>query len=454
MTEVLLSPREAIPLIRILSPTKIAEMGRRRTALGTIDGPVTDETVASIVAKTDTTFTSNKTWILTIDGKPLEYTVLVDERSTWAVGNSPGGNFGVIQWKTGDKLPDGITVEIQQSPSRSVADTCWTKHTRSKIDLMCAWRVQMWNGQFGSPRTAEYSFSGRPTEWDYAVDVHAFFDKRWLRFCEERDDLDKRENKSGLSSSMFLCGRRPVFLSNTATQDEGRASEFEDSYNLKSFLVDTDLHFNRVPEVLIYDATNKTYHPISFHQIHRLGKGLVMFMTLTPTGYSWGGRGKKADFQWEYRLVNITIVGKREDPQLLSPSKLVLKRKALELDIDSDEERRSPAKKSAPVLTPGASGSGSSSADGPSSGGSSGSSGAPSGSSGSSSGRAPSGGSLGGSSGGSSGGASSAFGAGSHSSGGASGPSGGSSGSAGPSKKGVLNGVPMKGYGGSPLLQR
>ncbi|KAJ7206724.1 hypothetical protein B0H12DRAFT_1243272 [Mycena haematopus] len=359
--EVLLTAAQAMDMIRVLTDIKIAELARKRTSLGTADGPITDETIASIVAKTEVTFTSNKTWNLTWGGKPLEYSVLIDPRSTWAYGNSPGGNFGTVSWKTGDKVPDGISVEIQAAHG---SDPCWTKTTRSRTDIMCSWRVQMWNPQFLNPRSAEYSISGRPIEWETSVEVHKCFDERWETFAKASKEVVKRGNKNGPTHSMFLSGRRPVFVPNASMQDEGRASEFDDTYNLKTFLVNTDLRFNRVPEVLVYDSSNKKYHAISFHQIHRLGTGLVMLATMIPTAYSWGAKphqDKKGELQWEYRLVNLTIVGRRENSALLSPSKLILKRKALDLDLDSDEEP--PTKKLPPS---GSSASGSGSGSGPS----------------------------------------------------------------------------------------
>ncbi|KAF8184079.1 hypothetical protein K438DRAFT_1974672 [Mycena galopus ATCC 62051] len=349
--EVLLTPSEASSMLRTLSLSKIQEFARKSTTLGTSDRLITDESFASILSRCTVVFSSNKTWSLHLevkpsDVKPLEYVALVYPRSSWAFNVGPGGNYGQVAWKTNDKCPKGIEVQPQPGRGGTDSDSCWLKTTRSPTDLQLFWNVQMWTKQFLNPRTAEYAVSGRPVAWDTSVDIHERLDARWASFAQGRDDLEKKKGSNGPSTSMFLSARRPVFCANAATQDEGRASEYDDTYNLLAPLADADLRFNRVPEVLIYNANAKTYHPMSFHQLHRLGAGLVMLMTMTPIAFSWGGKqiGNKKDLSWEYRLLTITVLGRREEDALASPSKMVIKRKVALLDLeDSDDER--PAKK-------------------------------------------------------------------------------------------------------------
>ncbi|KAF8142929.1 hypothetical protein K438DRAFT_1994397 [Mycena galopus ATCC 62051] len=297
-SEVLLTPAEASAMLLPLSPSKIESLVRKQTMLGTSEGPITDESFASILSRT---------WNMNVEIRPsvvkaLEYVTLVFPRSSWAFNVGPGGNFGEISWKTGNKCPKGIDVEIQPGHGTD-SEASWTKMTRSPTDLELVWRA----------------------------------------FAQGRDDVVKKMGNNGPTTSMFLAGRRAVFLPNVATQDEGRASEYDDTYKLLSFLSDTDLCFNRVPEVLIYNAQAKTYHPMSFHQLHRLGSGIVMLMTVLPVAFSWGAKqhtGKKADMSWEYRLISITVVGKREKEALCSPSKMVIKCKVVDLDLnDSGDER-------------------------------------------------------------------------------------------------------------------
>ncbi|KAF8198236.1 hypothetical protein K438DRAFT_1966978 [Mycena galopus ATCC 62051] len=394
-SETLLTPTQASAMLRSLSPAKIEALARKQTGLGTSDGPISDKSFENVISRASISYSSNKTWNMNVEikpahVKPLEYTVVAFPRSAWAFNVGPGGNFGQIPWKTGNKLPNGIELEVQ--PGRGPeSDPSWMKTTRSPTDLELNWKVQLWNNQFTNPRTAEYTVSGRPVAWESAVDIHDLFDAKWTSFAKGRDDLVKKKANNGPATLMFLAARRSVFLPNVATQDEGRASEYDDSYKLLSFLPNTDLRFNRVPEVLIYNAEKKTYHPMSFHQLHRLGLGIVMLMTVAPIvsgsscwlsfpfplehslsllsavavdgslfalfivlsrssfhfAFSWGGKqhtGKQADMSWEYRLLNITVIGKREEEALCSPTKMVLKHKAYNLDLDDsgDERARKP----------------------------------------------------------------------------------------------------------------
>ncbi|KAF8179260.1 hypothetical protein K438DRAFT_1768981 [Mycena galopus ATCC 62051] len=66
----------------------------------------------SILPRATITFSSNKTWGLNVEVKPsdirpLEYVTLMYPRSSWAFNVGPGGNFGQMAWKTGDKCPNG-----------------------------------------------------------------------------------------------------------------------------------------------------------------------------------------------------------------------------------------------------------------------------------------------------------------------------------------------------------
>ncbi|KAJ7881381.1 hypothetical protein B0H14DRAFT_3434085 [Mycena olivaceomarginata] len=109
---------------------------------------------------------------------------------------------------------------------------------------------------------------------------------------------------------MFLAPRRPVFIANTTAMDEGHLSEFDNVYGLLALVNDPDEYF-----------------PMSFHLLHCLGTGVVLNVTIAPMAYEHSRK-----LGWEYRLINITVVGCREDDALSSPSKYVVKRKAVILD--------------------------------------------------------------------------------------------------------------------------
>ncbi|KAJ7793523.1 hypothetical protein B0H14DRAFT_2622801 [Mycena olivaceomarginata] len=188
------------------------------------------------------------------------------------------------------------------------------------------------------PRLAEYAVSGRPVTWDTAVDIHSALDKHFEMFASTLEEVVKKKT-NGPSSSMFLAPRRPFFIANATAMDEGRLSEFDDIYGLLALVNDPDVRFNRVPEVLVFNATTKKYFPMSFHQLHRLGTGVVLNVTIAPMAYEHSRK-----LGWEYRLINITVVGCREDNALSSQSKYVVKRKAVILDLD-DSSDESPVPK-------------------------------------------------------------------------------------------------------------
>ncbi|KAJ7436576.1 hypothetical protein B0H11DRAFT_2256131 [Mycena galericulata] len=142
-------------------------------------------------------------------------------------------------------------------------------------------------------------------------------------------NLKKKAASYGPLSSMFFLTRRPVFSSNVAPLDEGRPSEFESAVDIGSVLIENNMQYNRVPQVLIYDYKKKSYRPMSFHRLHQLGPSIVMNLTVSPLSFA---------------LVNITVVAKREEDLLASPNKMVLNRKVVAFDFDSDEDRRAAKK--------------------------------------------------------------------------------------------------------------
>ncbi|KAJ7849048.1 hypothetical protein B0H14DRAFT_3452641 [Mycena olivaceomarginata] len=330
-TDNLVTAADAAAALHILSEDKIRSIGRTSTLIGTKDGPIANQTGATLISKSKVMYLSSKAWSLTTsDGKGLEFTVTLTPRSTWAFNNGPGGNFTQIAWKTGDKL----------------SEDSWTKVTRSGTEIGVSWLVQCFRNSFAYPRLAEYAVSGRPVQWDTTIEVHDAIDKRWEVFAATLPDITKKKTTNGPTSSMFLSGRRPGVRHEL--DDAGcRASEYKEKFKLLPFFGNADLRYNRVPEVVVYNSITKKYSPISFHHIHRLGQGLVMNMTIAPMASCY--RLLK-QLSWDYRLVNITILGRRADDALASPTKYVVKRKIIDLSLDdsSDEEKQpSPKKPSA-----------------------------------------------------------------------------------------------------------
>ncbi|KAJ7751718.1 hypothetical protein B0H14DRAFT_2635939 [Mycena olivaceomarginata] len=76
--------------------------------------------------------------------------------------------------------------------------------------------------------------------------------------------------------------------------------------------------------------------------LHQLGPNVIMNITVLPLAYSYG---KNNNFSWEYCLVNIVVIGKCKDGLLVSPSKMIVKCKAVPFNFDSNNEDRPPSKK-------------------------------------------------------------------------------------------------------------
>ncbi|KAJ7330894.1 hypothetical protein DFH08DRAFT_814985 [Mycena albidolilacea] len=150
--------------------------------------------------------------------------------------------------------------------------------------------------QLLNPRSAEYAISGRPVAWEAAIEIHRCLDECWevqtslppLSFTHHlstkvysstQDDVVKKKASNGSNSSMYLSARRSVFIPNAFTMDALRVRQ---RIGLLLRLDDPDLRYNRVPEVLIYNSVSKKYLPMSFHELYRLGPGLVVNVTVTP----------------------------------------------------------------------------------------------------------------------------------------------------------------------------
>ncbi|KAJ6512933.1 hypothetical protein C8R45DRAFT_961789 [Mycena sanguinolenta] len=206
----------------------------------------------------------------------------------------------------------------------------WHKTTSSPDDDSLSWKTQCWASNFtASPRQVEYSVSGTPVNrppFDFAKTVYQEIDHKFKVFTKELDKVTKKESTHGPSNSMWFFSKRSVFVNNSSPLDEGRASEYGDPYNFLEKLAHSDVRFNRIPEVLIYDYTTKEYLPLSFHAIHLLPPGIILNVTVTPRAYV-----SRKQLAWDFKLVNIKVVEKKKDDILASPQKMITKRHLSEL---------------------------------------------------------------------------------------------------------------------------
>ncbi|KAJ7213191.1 hypothetical protein GGX14DRAFT_620481 [Mycena pura] len=325
--DVLISPSECLSLIRPLSDERLNALVDVSTFLGTSDGPITSKTVTAILAETSVQVSLDKTRFLAYNNKALEVAVTITPRSTWAFNNGLEGNYAHNSWKTGD-APKGVTVEPNQGSYQ-----VWTKTTRSATDLELMWRTQIWPGNFtGSARQVEMAMSGQPATqaaFEFAKSAHAAIDERFRAHAKEMG-VEKRPSSNGPTSTMFVSARRSVLLPSAIPLDEGRTSELQAGSTLLKDLGDIDLKWNRVPVVKVFDHRARDFKEMSWHQ------PVVVVDDLTfPKAYLNG----KKELVWEFRLLELDVVGKKAQDVLASPAKFSVKRRAPVLDLtDSDGE--------------------------------------------------------------------------------------------------------------------
>ncbi|KAJ7203750.1 hypothetical protein GGX14DRAFT_569800 [Mycena pura] len=309
--DTLLSPSAGLALLKIVDDDKLKALADVSTFVGTSDGPVTSKTVAAILAETSVQISQDKSRYLSYNNKPLELSFPVIPRSTWAFNNGPEGNYAHISWKTGD-APKGVTIE---SNTGSYQPTNFT----------------------GSPRQVEMAMSGQPATqavFEFAKSAHAAIDARFNAHAKEIG-VEKRASSNGPTSTMFISARRSVLLPSAIPLDEGRTSEFQANSSLLKTLGDTDLKWNRVPVVKIYDYRTRGFKEISWHEVHRLGPGVIINATVSPRAYLNG----KKELVWEFRLIELDVVGKKAEDVLASPAKFSVKRRAAVLDLtDTDSD--------------------------------------------------------------------------------------------------------------------
>ncbi|KAF5366659.1 hypothetical protein D9757_012763 [Collybiopsis confluens] len=325
-----------------LSEKQIEALAKHTSFIGTKDGRLDGHSPAAILDKADVQLDSqDKGYYLQIKGDRLEFSVTVCPKSNYSWKNGPEGNLVLPKWKDSlSHCPRGITVqqyEIERGKSQ------WKKiveHAGKR------WESLLWDSDFlGKLRPFEYSVSAQPVDATASRFIMAAFDAIESKFsaCSPSLKLKKefKNNKFPPGNKMFLFAKRPVVVMNSTPLDEGRASEFFNFSGSGEHISDLDFRFNRIPEVLAIDQKNKAELPMSFHDVHLLGNHAVFQLIITPRAYVHADQ-----LSWEFRLVAVKVLGKKQVEIAQSPSKQVQRRKAVFIDLDEDEnETQSPSKK-------------------------------------------------------------------------------------------------------------
>ncbi|THU88168.1 hypothetical protein K435DRAFT_866534 [Dendrothele bispora CBS 962.96] len=72
---------------------------------------------------------------------------------------------------------------------------------------------------------------------------------------------------------------------------------------------------------------------MSFHDLHLLGSSTVLQLIVSPRAYVY-----KGELGWDFRLICVKVLGKKDLAVALSPSKSVQKRRQVFLEDDDDDE--------------------------------------------------------------------------------------------------------------------
>ncbi|KAE9393401.1 hypothetical protein BT96DRAFT_999507 [Gymnopus androsaceus JB14] len=271
----------------------------------------------------------------------IELVFVIQPRSYSAFKNGPDGNAVLPLYKDPAQCPPGITIE-QLDNGQLVKKANWDGKE---------WKCLVWENNFDKNKECswEWTVSGPPASEKSRDWVNSAFKAIESKFADAADQEMKipfKNNKNGPADQMFVLARRSVVVDNAAPLDEGRASEYPDPFNLVQAIgPERDFKFNRVPEVLVVDHKKKEEFPMSFHDLHLLGNNVAVQVFVTPRAFKY-----QQKLSWDFRLICIKVLGKKEASFAVSPSKSVRKRTAVFLD-DSDVDDPKPKKQNAGPLT-------------------------------------------------------------------------------------------------------
>ncbi|KAJ3870788.1 hypothetical protein F5051DRAFT_447119 [Lentinula edodes] len=255
----------------------------------------------------------------------------IQPRSNGAYKNGPDGNAVISSYQDPALCPIGVTIEKTESGQLV---------KNAMLDGK-EWRCLIWKNNFEpkKERSWEWSISGPPATEESRAWATVVFKAIETKFKEtaKNEGIQFQPNTSGPADQMFLFARRSVLVTNATPLDEGRGSEYPDPYNILTAIgPDRDFKFNRLPEVLVTDHKEETDVPMSFHDLHLLGKNIALQVFVTPRAYKHRGK-----LSWDFRLICVKVLGKKEASLAVSPSKAVLKRKAVYIgNIESTAKKQ------------------------------------------------------------------------------------------------------------------
>ncbi|KAF9062388.1 hypothetical protein BDP27DRAFT_1336768, partial [Rhodocollybia butyracea] len=265
----------------------------------------------------------------------IEIAFSVQPRSYGAYKNGPDGNAVLPRYLDAAQCPSGITIATREAGQLIKEATLNGKQ----------WDCLTWRNNYekNKERTWEWSVSGTPASvasWTWATSVFKAIEAKFKAAAVDFR-LGFTPNPNGPDGQMFIFARRSVLVENAAPLDEGRGSEYLDPFDiLRAIGPERDFKFNRIPEVLVIDHDQKVEFPMSFHDLHLLATTSHFSFFVTPRAFKHLGK-----LSWDFRLICIQVLAKKQAAIAVSPSKSVRKRKGIFLDDITSDSAGSPSKK-------------------------------------------------------------------------------------------------------------
>uniref|UniRef100_A0A0W0FUN5 Uncharacterized protein n=1 Tax=Moniliophthora roreri TaxID=221103 RepID=A0A0W0FUN5_MONRR len=306
-------------ILKEYSEEALPELVKQTLFMATEDGVWIEGSFADIAAQCKIETGLDGFFYPTYKGKPLECTFPITPHSTFAFNNGPDGSTVLEKWKEHDAiLLIGIGI---QHPGPNAKYPEYIKLARYN-DIK--WSVQVFPRHFHNPRKmAEWHLSGKPITAEahqLAKDAHDANSQHKLAVTKLKTTFHKSHD--GYGTSMFMMGHDDVFKEGNLPLDEGRGSEYIDIFHVLEGL-------RPQADVRDYSGSRPSDTPMSFHECHLLEKNVIFAMTMVPRAFiKSGAKENPRPVSWDFRLVNIQILGKRAPISFTSPKKKVKKRKA------------------------------------------------------------------------------------------------------------------------------
>ncbi|TRM56483.1 hypothetical protein BD626DRAFT_541273 [Schizophyllum amplum] len=344
----LLSATEVNNILPILTQTQIDAAVEQLTHFVLDDGTVLGNNNMAAVLETCVPVLEDDGGFYIHKGEQrLHFSVVLAPRATWAFNNGPDGSVVREGYQEGN-TPHNVTCvksKMYNSWTKTsyAGDKVWTTQMFAiPLPSLSHAYVQPPRPSFESaftsynPRSGDWSISGIPVgrAESMAKDAYTSINDCYRQYIAKMGGktMDNDPYNSP-NKSMWLSGRRPVFIPKNKHGDDGYGSEYVDPYGtLRALGTAADLKYNRIPAVYVRNPEKPAdSFRISFHDAHDVDKAAIYRAVVAPRAFV-SRKGSKV--LWDFRIVDLLFVGLRPPEVIKSPHKAIKKRKAPALDLD------------------------------------------------------------------------------------------------------------------------